>query len=77
MPALLLPAVGRARGQTGVAFAADHLVAVVLGREGFQAGLDDAAAQAEDEVEGRFLFGWFGLSVAAYLCFLLYNARKS
>ena len=52
MPALLLSAVGRARRQARVAFAADHLVAVVLARKGFQTGLDDAAAEAEDEMEG-------------------------
>ena len=56
VPALLLPAVGRPRRQPRVALAADHLVAVVLASESFQAGFDDAAAQAEDEVEGGFLF---------------------
>ena len=33
-------------------FPADHLVAVVLGRQGLKGGFDDAAAETEDEVEG-------------------------
>jgi hypothetical protein len=53
--ALLLPAVGGTRRQAGVALAADHLLAVVLGGQGLEGGLDDTTAQAEDEVEGRLL----------------------
>jgi hypothetical protein len=52
MTAAPLPAVGGARGQTGVALAADLLVAVVLAGEHLQRRLDDAAAEAQDEVEG-------------------------
>ena len=55
MSALLLAAVGRSRGQTGVALSADHLLAVVLGGEGLEGGFDDTATQTEDEMEGRFL----------------------
>lgn len=60
MPALLLPTVGGPRWQARVAFTADHLVAVVLGRQRFQRGFDDAAAKTEDEVQGGFL----GLAVS-------------
>lgn len=52
MPALLLAAVGRSRRESRVAFPADHLVTVVFAGEGFETGLNDAAAEAEDEVEG-------------------------
>jgi hypothetical protein len=38
-----------------VAGANAHLVAVVLGGEGLERGLDDAAAQTEDEMQGRLL----------------------
>ena len=31
------------------------LLAIVLGRQGLERGLDDAAAETEDEVEGGFL----------------------
>jgi hypothetical protein len=47
-----LPAVGRARRKTGVALAANLLVAVVLGREHFEGGLDNATAKT----------GWRGKS---------------
>jgi hypothetical protein len=50
--ALLLAAVGGTGRQTGVAFPADHLLAVVLGGQGLEGGFDDAATQTEDEVEG-------------------------
>lgn len=36
-------------------FPADHLLAVVLGRQSLERGLNDTAAETEDEVEGRFL----------------------
>ena len=36
---------------TYVAFPANHLIAIVFAGERLQAGLDDAAAQAEDKVE--------------------------
>ncbi len=55
VPALLLPAVGRPRRQARVALPADHLVAVVLGGQRLERGLDDAAAEAEDQVEGGLL----------------------
>ena len=54
--ALLLPAVGRTWRETGVALAADHLVAVVLGCEGLERGLNDTTTETEDQVEGGLLF---------------------
>ena len=33
-------------------FPADHLVAIILGRQGLKGGFDDTAAETEDEVEG-------------------------
>ena len=53
MAALLLAAVGGPRGQAGVALAADHLVAVVLCRQGLERRLDDAPAQTQHEVQRR------------------------
>jgi hypothetical protein len=50
-----LPAVCRTWWKAGIALAADLLVAVVLGREHLQRGLDDAATETEDEVEGGLL----------------------
>ena len=38
-----------------IALAADHLVAVELGGESLQRGLNDTTAEAEDEVESRLL----------------------
>lgn len=52
MTTLLLAAVCGTGWQTGIALAADHLLAVVLGGQGLKGGLDDATTQAEDEVEG-------------------------
>ena len=37
---------------TYIAFPADHLVAVILASKSLQAGLDDTATEAEDEMEG-------------------------
>jgi len=48
-------AVDSPRWQARVALAADHLIAVVLGSEGLERGLDDATAQTEDQVERRLL----------------------
>ena len=48
-------AVDSPRGQTGVALAADHLVAVVLGGKGLEGGLDDTTTETEDQVESRLL----------------------
>ena len=48
-------AVDSPRGQAGVALAADHLVAVVLGSQGLEGGLDDTTTEAEDQVESRLL----------------------
>jgi hypothetical protein len=48
-------AVDSPRGQTRVALAADHLVAVVLGGERLERRLDDAATQAQDQVQRRLL----------------------
>jgi len=53
--ALALAAVGGTRGKTGIALAADHLVAVELGGKSLERGLDDATAQAEDKVKSRLL----------------------
>jgi hypothetical protein len=50
--------VGRVEGGswcTYVALAADGLIAVVLGGEGLQGGLDDTTTQAQDEVKGGLL----------------------
>jgi hypothetical protein len=53
---LLLAAVDGLDVQTSVALAADHLIAVRCAGEGGQGGLDEATAQAQDEVErGLFL----------------------
>jgi len=38
-----------------IALAADHLLAVELGGESLQRGLNDTTTQAEDEVESRLL----------------------
>jgi len=53
--ALLLSAVGGTRGETGVALAADHLLAVVFGGKGFERWLDQTTTETEDQVESRFL----------------------
>ena len=52
MSALLLPAVGGTRGETGVALAANHLVAVVLGGQHLQGGLNHTTTETENKVEG-------------------------
>ena len=68
--ALLLPAVGCSRWETGVALSADHLIAVVLGSQGLQGRLDDTSSETEDQlhagvsivalssVEGSVRGGW-------------------
>ena len=48
-------AVDGPRRQAGVALAADHLVAVVLGGEGLERGLDDTTTETEDQVESGLL----------------------
>jgi hypothetical protein len=48
-------AVDSPRGQAGVALAADHLVAVVLGGKGLERGLNDTATETEDQVQSRLL----------------------
>jgi hypothetical protein len=53
--ALLLAAVDGTRGQAGVALAADHLLAVVLGGQGLERGLNDATTETEDQVQSRLL----------------------
>ena len=55
VPALFLPTVHGTRVEAGVANPADHLVAVILGREQAEGGLDHAAAQPEHQVEGALL----------------------
>ena len=52
VPALLLPAVQGTRVEASIADPADHLVAVVLGGEQAEGGLDHAAAQPQHQVEG-------------------------
>jgi hypothetical protein len=53
--AALLRMAGYCSGGTYVALAADLLVAVVLGGESLQRGLDDATTETEDQVEGGLL----------------------
>jgi len=53
--ALALTAVGRTGGETSVALAADHLVAVELGGKSLERRLDDTTTKAEDQVEGGLL----------------------
>lgn len=48
MTARPLPAVGGAGREAGVAFAADLLVAVVLGGQDLEGGLDDSATETRD-----------------------------
>lgn len=40
---------------TYVALAADHLVAVELGGQGLERGLNQTTAETEDQVQGRLL----------------------
>lgn len=47
---------GGENGGTHITFPANHLVAVVLARERLEAGLDDAPAQTQHQVQGAFLF---------------------
>ncbi len=42
-------------GQTYIALAADHLVAVELACQSLQRGLNDTTTETEDEVESRLL----------------------
>lgn len=46
---------GRRDGFTYVALAADGLLAVVLGGEGLQGGLNDTTTKAQDKVKGGLL----------------------
>ena len=60
MAALALAAVGGLNGQTGVALAADHLVALELASKGSKRrlnldGANATAAQSEHEMQGRLL----------------------
>jgi hypothetical protein len=48
-------AVDSPRWQAGVALAADHLLAVVLGGKGLERGLNDTATETEDQVQSRLL----------------------
>ena len=47
---LAIPA--KSERTTYIAFPADHLVAVVLASKSLQAGFNDTATEAEDEMEG-------------------------
>lgn len=49
MSARPLPAVGGTRRETSIAFAANLLVAVVLGGQDLERRLDDSAAQTEEQ----------------------------
>jgi len=49
------PAVGGSGWEPGVTFAANHFLAVVLLSQHAKRGLDDAASQAENQVERRLL----------------------
>ena len=53
--ALLLTAVVGTLGQTSVALAANHLLAVVLLGEGSEGGLDDSSSQLEQHLHGGVL----------------------
>ena len=64
---LLLAAVCGARRKARIAFAANLLVAIVFHRELTQRRLDDAAAEAEDEVERRLLLDIVVTECAAIL----------
>ena len=60
MTALALAAVGSLGGQTSVALAADHLLALVFAGEGGQRGLDldhaeTTTTESEDQMEGGLL----------------------
>lgn len=55
MTALLLTAVGGTGRKTGVALAADGLLAVVLGSESLEGGFNNTTTQTEDQVEGGLL----------------------
>lgn len=52
------PTFGGLEGFTYVALAADGLLAVVLGGEGLQGGLNDTTTQAQDKVKGGLLQYW-------------------
>jgi hypothetical protein len=52
---LALAAVGSTGRETGVALAADHLVAVELGGKSLERRLNDTTTEAEDQVESRLL----------------------
>jgi len=56
---------GRSRGwgESYVALAADHLVAVELGGESLERGLNDSTTETKDEVEGRLLQVEFTLAM--------------
>jgi len=53
--ALLLSAVGGTGRETGVALAADHLLAVVFGGEGLERWLNQTTTKTEDQVKSGFL----------------------
>jgi len=55
MPTFLLATICRTWRKSCVAFSADHLVAIILGGEGFEGWFDDTAAEAQDEMKGGFL----------------------
>ena len=46
----------RERATSYITLAADHLVAVELAGQGLERGLNDATAEAKDQVERRLLY---------------------
>merc|ERR1712002_387440 len=50
-----LPAIGGSWWEPGVAFAANHLLAVVLLGQHAEGRLDDATSETQNEMEGRLL----------------------
>lgn len=54
-------------GESYVALAADHLVAIELGGESLERGLNDTTTETEDEVKSRLLYGEIHVSPAPFL----------
>lgn len=54
------------KGKRGRTFPANHLVAVGFAGQGLEGRFDDAAAETEDEVKGRFLLQASGSSASRF-----------
>ena len=52
--------------ETYVALPAHHLIAVVLGGQRLERGLDDTATETEDQVEGALLQSSYHISICLY-----------